>query len=407
MITRKTAVELWTGIRHAASLLTGAKRRCFQAQIATEYCNANPRQTESWFGFNRHAVQRGLLEKEAGKTLRKTPERRGRPKVEDKLPQLAQLTDQALSETAQMDPKFQTTIAYTRVTGKQLRESFAQTLGIAVGKLPVARTLRRLMNRRNFSLRRVRKTQPLKKIEQTDAIFDNVKQAHQRAANDPSILRISIDNKAKVKVGPFSRGGSSRKASDRRAADHDMATCPLLVPCGILEIASGQLMIGFGQGISTSDTVADNLEQWWCQRKTEHPNIRKLMIDLDNGPEVSSQRTQFMKRLTQFADKHNIEIELVYYPPYHSKYNAIERCWGALEKHWNGTLLTTIPIVLKWAQSMTWKGIRPIVRMLNGVYARGVKLNKSEYAPIAARLQRIESIEKWSVTISPQLLSAP
>ncbi len=48
----------------------------------------------------------------------------------------------------------------------------------------------------------------------------------------------------------------------------------------------------------------------------------------------------------------------------HSKYNAIERCWGALEKHWNGTLLTTIPIVLKWAQSMTWKGIRPIVRTL-------------------------------------------
>ncbi len=292
---RKIAAELLSGIRRAACLLTGAKRRCFQAEIATEYCNASPRQTEAWFGFNRHAVKRGLLEKETGKTLRKTPERRGRPKVEDKLPQLAQLTDQALSETAQMDPKFQTTIAYTRVTGKQLRESFAQALGIAVDKLPVARTLRRLMNRRNFSLRRVRKTQPLKKIKQTDAILDNVKQAHQRAADDPSILRISIDNKAKVN----------------------------------------------------------------------------------------------------------------YYPPYHSKYNALERCWGALEKHWNGTLLTTIPIVLKWAQSMTWKGIRPIVRTLDGVYRRGVKLNKSEYAPIAARLQRTESIEKWSVTISPQLLPAP
>ena len=102
------------------------------------------------------------------------------------------------------------------------------------------------MNRRGFSLRKVRKTQPLKKIAQTDSIFDNVNEAHQRAANDPSILRISIDNKAKVKVGPFSRGGSSRKASERRAADHDMATCPLLVPCGILEIVSGQLTIGFG-----------------------------------------------------------------------------------------------------------------------------------------------------------------
>ncbi len=118
--------------------------------------------------------------------------------------------------------------------------------------------------------------------------------------------------------------------------------------------------------------VADNLQQWWSQRKAVHPHIRKLMIDLDNAPEVSSRRTQFMKRLTQFADKHNMEIELVYYPPYHSKYNAIERCWGALEKHWNGTLLTTIPIVLNWAQSMTWKGIRPIVRMLHEVFRRAL-----------------------------------
>ena len=364
------AFEVLTGIRDAASMLTGAIRRRFQAEIATKYCNASPRQTESWFGFNRHAVKRGLLEKESGKTLRNSPERRGRPKVEVKQPQLAQLTDKALSETAQMDPKFQTSIAYTRVTGRQLRESIALAIGIPVWKLPVSRTMRRLMNRRGFSLRKVRKTQPLKKIEQTDSIFDNVNEAHQRAANDPSILRISIDNKAKVKVGPFSRGGSSRKASERRAADHDMATCPLLVPCGILEIVSGQLTIGFGQGTSTSDTVADNLEQWWSDRKAVQPHIRKLMIDLDNG-----------------------------------KYNAIERCWGALEKHWNGTLLTTIPIVLSWAQSMTWKGIRPIVRMLHGVYRRGVKLSKAEYAPTAARLQRTVNIEKWSVNISPQLFS--
>ena len=65
----KIAAELLSGIRRAACLLTGAKRRCFQAEIATEYCNASPRQTETRFGFNRHAVKRGLLEKEAGKTL--------------------------------------------------------------------------------------------------------------------------------------------------------------------------------------------------------------------------------------------------------------------------------------------------------------------------------------------------
>ena len=63
------------------------------------------------------------------------------------------------------------------------------------------------MNRRNFSLRKVRKTQPLKKIPETNDILANVKTAHQRAATDQSILRISIDDKAKVKIGDFSRGG--------------------------------------------------------------------------------------------------------------------------------------------------------------------------------------------------------
>ena len=77
------------------------------------------------------------------------------------------------------------------------------------------------------------------------------------------------------------------------------------------------------------------------------------MIDLDNGPEVSSHRTQFISRLIEFSDKHNLMIELVYYPPYHSKYNRIERCWGVLEQHWNGTQLTTLEMAFAWAKSMT------------------------------------------------------
>lgn len=131
-----------------------------------------------------------------------------------------------------------------------------------------------------------------------------------------------------------------------------------------------------------------------------------LMIDLDNGPEVSSRRTQFMKRMVAFADKYSLKIELVYYPPYHSKYNAIERCWGVLEQHWNGTLLNSISTTLNWARSMTWKSIHPIVRKLDGKYRRGVKLTKAEFAPIAERLQRSQAVGKWSVVISPEVLAA-
>lgn len=174
-----------------------------------------------------------------------------------------------------------------------------------------------------------------------------------------------------------------------------------LVPFGILEIESAQLFLVFGTSRETSDFIADCLEAWWDERKSLYPQIRKLMIDLDNGPEIASCRTQFMKRLVEFADRYGLEIELVYYPPYHSKYNAIERCWGVLEQHWNGTLLNTIDAALSWASTMTWKGISPIVRLVTKTYERGVKVGKKAYHPIAGRLQRHDKLSPWSVTIPP------
>ena len=49
-----------------------------------------------------------------------------------------------------------------------------------------------------------------------------------------------------------------------------------------------------------------------------------------------------MKRLIEFADKHQLDIELAYYPPYHSQYNPVARCWSSWERHWNGTLLSDV-----------------------------------------------------------------
>jgi Rhodopirellula transposase DDE domain len=127
------------------------------------------------------------------------------------------------------------------------------------------------------------------------------------------------------------------------------------------------------------------------------------MIDLDNGPEVSSSRRQFMKRLIEFANEQGLEIELVYYPPYHSKYNNIERCWGTLERHWNGTQLKTIHDAVKWASSMTWKAVTPVVEFIDKVYCKGVTLTKQAFRKLNQLLRRQAGIEKWSVIIEPQL----
>ena len=124
------------------------------------------------------------------------------------------------------------------------------------------------------------------------------------------------------------------------------------------------------------------------------------MINLDNGPENQSHRTQFMARLVEFAKKSQLTIQLAYYPPYHSKYNPIERCWGVLEKHWNGDLLDSIETVVNFAQTMTWKGNAPVVRLLTTIYHTGVRLTKKAMTEVEKHLERLSGLKRWFVKIS-------
>jgi len=80
-----------------------------------------------------------------------------------------------------------------------------------------------------------------------------------------------------------------------------------------------------------------------------------------------------MKRMIEFADKNHLEIMLAYYPPYHSKYNPIERSWGILEKTIGvERFLNTLETTLEWAKSMTRKGVNPVVKLLETSYQKGV-----------------------------------
>jgi len=208
-----------------------------------------------------------------------------------------------------------------------------------------------------------------------------------------------------VKIGEFSRGGVACGRLPIRAADHEMPPDARLAPAGILEVDNHPLNLVFGTSRDTRDFVADGLELWWAHRRVAHPGVHRLLINLDNGPEIGSSRTQFIKRLVEFADRYPLTLELAYYPPYHSKYNRIERCWGILENHWNGVLPTSLSTALHWAKTMTWRGVAPIVHLLDRVYQTGVRIVPRLFRPVAARLQRSASLPKWSLVIHPLLRS--
>ena len=167
-------------------------------------------------------------------------------------------------------------------------------------------------------------------------------------------------------------------------------------------MVSGQLTLLLGTSRETSDFIVDGLERWWTIHQARFTAIGQLVIDLDNGPENAGGRTQFLKRMVAFADRIQREIVLVYYPPYHSKYNPIERCWGILEQHWNGTLLDSVDTVLAWASTMTWKGVHPVVEVLDKTYHKGVRIPQKAFQQIEQRLQRDDALPKYAIRIQPQ-----
>jgi Rhodopirellula transposase DDE domain len=161
-------------LRLAASNMTGAKRRAFEAEMAVKYCEGNPLQAELTFGWSRRTVALGLAERRSGiMCLGAQSAFSGRERWEDQHPDVAASLRQLAESHAQQDPTFRTTLAYTRLTAKAAREAL-HAQGYGAEQVPSPSTMAEVLNRMGFRLRKVLKAKPQKKIAQTNAIFDNL-----------------------------------------------------------------------------------------------------------------------------------------------------------------------------------------------------------------------------------------
>jgi hypothetical protein len=323
----------------------------------------------------------------------------GNKRWEDRHPEVAEALRQLAESHAQQDPTFRTVLSYTRLTAAEaIRQLRAQ--GFREDQLPSASAMAEILNRMGYRLRKVVKAKPQKKIPETDAIFDNLQQKDRSARDAEGVKRLSMDCKATVNIGDYSRGGQTR--GDNQACDHDLGCSEKHTPCGILDEALGELYINFGSSYKTSDFIVDTLEAWWENLEPEQQQTTRLIqLKIDNGPESSGVRTQFLKRMVEFTEQIGKPIQLLYYPPYHSKYNPIERCWGILELHWNGAKLIDVETMLAWAQSMTWKGLQPIITLSRKIYQKGISLTKKAMRAIEKKLERNPLLPKWDILIKP------
>lgn len=162
-------------LRLAASHMTGATRRAFQAEMTLKYCGGNARRAEAVFGWGRQNVEVGLGEKRTGmECLGLQPVVSGRQRWEEQPPEVAQrLLELALAH-AQQAPTLRTTVSYTRLTAQRAIDGLRQQ-GLEEAALPAPSTMAVILHRLGFRLRHVVKSQPLQKVPETEAIFANVK----------------------------------------------------------------------------------------------------------------------------------------------------------------------------------------------------------------------------------------
>ncbi|MBY5311148.1 ISAzo13 family transposase (plasmid) [Aphanizomenon flos-aquae CCAP 1446/1C] len=380
-----------------AKKLKGSDRRQFMAEVVKGLGIGGQTLVERELGWNRRTIRKGMQELESGKPFIDGFDRSGRKGAEVKLPNLLKDIKSLVDPQSQTDPSFKSTRLYTRITAGEVRRQLIVQYGYTDEELPSSETIRRKLNDLGYTLKRVLKTKPIKKIPETEAIFEQVEQINIEADNDPHTLRISIDAHVAVKVGEFDRGGTTRMPTV--SLDHDFPTETTLTPYGIFIPEYKELFLFFVTSKLTADCIVDLLESWWQTVKHRFTHIQKLVINQDNGPENHSRRTQFMKRIVDFSTSSQLNLQLAYYPPYHSKYNPIERCFGWLEQHWNGSLLDTVETVLNFAQTLTFKGKNPVVNLVDKVYSTGVKLTTLAMAELETQIHRLPNLKKWFVEI--------
>lgn len=194
----------------AASQLRGRQRRVFLAQVCETLCDGSPRKTEERFGWGRETVVKGQLEQEQVGPVPSvvTSSHRGRQRSEEANPQLAIDIRLIVEPHTQSDPELKTERQYTNLSAAEVRAALVER-GHDENQLPSERTIRDILNRMNYRLKRIQKGKPLKKTEETDAIFENVHAAREQYQDDQETLEISVDTKTKVSLGEYVLGGKN------------------------------------------------------------------------------------------------------------------------------------------------------------------------------------------------------
>jgi hypothetical protein len=289
-------------------------------------------------------------------------------------------------------------VLWTNLSLRRIRSDLI-TYGFRIGVKSVAKLLLRF----HFGRRQAQKKLSTKRHPQRDAQFRKIARLRAEYENSNNPI-ISVDTKKKELVGNLFRDGQLYTQETIHTLDHDFPTLAegVTYPHGIYDVKKNVGHINLGTSHDTSRFACESIAHWWEKYgRVEYPKATSILLLCDGGGSNSSRRFLFKYHLEKLADRLQMEIRVVHYPPGCSKYDPIEhRFFPHVTRACQGVIFTTIGLVVKkMAETRTEKGLRTTVEILQGEYPIGEKVPK-DYKK-SMRIIFDEDLPAWNYRAVP------
>jgi Rhodopirellula transposase. len=265
--------------------------------------------------------------------------------------------------------------------------------------------VRQILDSLGFRRRSFTKDLPMKDVKDRDAQFRNIADIREKAA-EINLPIISIDTKKKELIGNFKRDGKVMAIGHPKSLDHDFATFSdgQIVPHGIYDVTKNVGYMTIGTSHDTSKFVCDNIERVWNEHlREQYPEANTIVILCDGGGSNSSSHRIVKQDLLKLASRLDMNLLVMHYPPYCSKYNPIEhRLFSQITRSWSGApLLSVKDAADRAAATTTSKGLTVYVDINTKTYEIQRPIDESYEKDLKHRIIFQENLPKWNYLVKP------
>jgi hypothetical protein len=267
--------------------------------------------------------------------------------------------------------------------------------------------VRQMLKVRGYKKRKFLKMKELSKHESRNEQFEKIT-VYRQYFTEMNFPVISIDTKKKEMLGNFHRQGTHYSTGTKTVYDHDFPgfSQGQIVPHGIYDVNKNLGFISLGNSKDTSGFVCDNLLRVWNRHlKQYYSNADTIMILCDGGGSNASGHYIVKQDLCKLANAIDMNLLIVHYPPYCSKYKPMEhRLFSQVSRAWQGVPFYNIQFVKELTDRIQTKtGLKVISDIIDKIYLNKRSVQQDCKNNFNNQITLDDKLPKWNYLIKPKL----